>query len=122
MTPREKWQFIVLFVLFILLTGCMSSLMSQAPVTQQVARPGSPQAVYQQAVVAYTKMGGQVQYADAQARVIAGVVHQAVQLNVRVDDDSIVYVTGHLLPGKLVVGSVTEIQDYVALLQQEGGR
>lgn len=117
-----KMHSTLLSLSFGLLVGCATSLMSQAPVTRTVALTGTPQETYTQVARAYNTMGGQVQMADARARVISGIVHNAVQLNVHVDDDSRVHVTGHLVPGKLVVGSMTEVDDYIVLLTKEGKR
>jgi len=57
---------------------------------------------------------------DAPNRRLSGLVHGAVVLTITVDTQSLVEVTGVLVPGKLVLGSLTEADDYVALLTQEG--
>jgi hypothetical protein len=102
-----------------LLTGCATTLMSPVPITRTATFATPADATYQHAVQAFAKMGGQVQTLDARQRLISGVVHRAVTLNVLVDAHSTVQVTGHLLPGKLVVGTMTEPQDYLNLLTQE---
>jgi hypothetical protein len=93
--------------------------MSQHPQTRTFPFPGPPQEAYAFALQAFVKMGGQPQALDAQTRLIAGTVHGAVYLTVTIDPQSVIQVTGHLVPGKMVMGSLTEVDDYLALLQQE---
>lgn len=102
-----------------LLAGCATSLMSRAPVTRSAALAMPPAAAFQRATGTFTRMGGQVQMYDAPNRRLSGLVHGAVVLTVTVDAQSIVEVTGTLVPGKIVVGAVTETDDYLALLTQE---
>jgi hypothetical protein len=69
-------------------------------------------------------MGATITQANTQTRLLSGQVHGVVILNVSVTgaaQQATVEVTGSLLPGKLAVGSFTEVDDYVTLLQQGGG-
>ena len=108
----------VLWMVLVLLNGCATSLMSRAPLTRTMPLGGTPQEAYSQAAQAAARMGVQVQAADAQTRMLAGIVHGAVQLNVMVDAQSTVHVTCQLLPGKLVIGEMSECEDYIALLRK----
>lgn len=110
---------ILLFSLCVFsLFGCATSLMSHEPVTRRLALQGTPQSCYAQAAQAFLKLGGHPQIADPQARVIAGIVHNAVQLNVTVSEQCEVQVSGRVLSGKLALGSFTEVDEYIAILQQ----
>ena len=101
------------------LSGCATSLMSRGPVERSVILPASHADAYTHATQTFTRMGGQLQVVDAQNGVFAGIVHGAVALTVRVDPQSMVHVTAMLVPGKVVMGSLTEADDYLALLTQE---
>lgn len=102
------------------LAGCMTSLMSQEPVRRSVSLQEPPDAAYQRASQAMARMGATIHQANPQTRLLSGIVHGVVVLNVSVTgskESSTVEVTGSLLPGKLAVGSFTEVDQYVALLQ-----
>jgi hypothetical protein len=65
-------------------------------------------------------MGATITQANTQTRLLSGQVHGVVVLNVSVTGTaqaSTVAVTGSLLPGKLAVGSLTEVDDYCNLIQ-----
>jgi hypothetical protein len=112
-----KW--ITLF-LMLLLTGCMTSLMPQTPQTRIVELQASPDEAYRRAAVAMNTMGAEQLQANNQLRLLSGKVHGAVLLNVSVlptTEGAAVHVRGSLLPGKLVIGSVDEVDQYVALLR-----
>lgn len=105
-------------VLCMMLAGCATSLMGQAPVQRTAVLPVSPAIAYSQAAQTFARMGGQVHVADPQSRMLSGVVHGAVVLNVTVDSQSKIDVTGTLVPGKMVLGSLTEVDEYMALLRE----
>src|SRR5262245_31742048 len=75
----------LVYGLFVLLqlTGCATET-----VTRSLTVPGTPQEAYRQAAQTFARMGGQVQTADPQSRVISGVVKGAVQINITVDAQS----------------------------------
>jgi len=106
----------LVYGLFVLshLAGCATET-----VTRSVTLSGTPQHAYTQAAQTFAKMGGQVQTADPQSRVISGVVKGAVQLNITVDEQSTVQATGHVVGGKIAFGKVDEVDTYMQLLQKE---
>lgn len=93
--------------------------MSRAPVERSTVLALPPATAYTRAVQTFARMGGQVQVADAQSRVVSGLVHGAVVLTITVDAQSTVTVTGTLVPGKVVMGTFDEVDTYMALLHQE---
>lgn len=101
------------------LGGCATSLMGRVPIERSLTLPTSPAEAYVHAAQTFTRFGGHLQVADPHSRLLAGTVHGAVALTVHVDATSTVVVTAALLPGKLVVGSLTEADEYLALLAQE---
>ena len=110
---------VVMLATLVLLTSCATSLMSHAPITRQVLLTSPPDAAYQQAAHALSTMGAHITSQDATTRTLSSELHGAVILNVSVDATSIVSVTGTLKPGKVVLGTMTEVDDYAALLTQD---
>jgi hypothetical protein len=104
-----------------LFTSCSSTLLSPQVHTHTLALQGTPQACYVQATHAFAQMGGTVQASDPATRTLSGVMHGVVQLTVVVDPQSTVHVRSHLLPGKLVIGTMDEGAQYLALLHQKAG-
>jgi hypothetical protein len=93
--------------------------MAQAPVSRSTVLALPPATAFQRATGTLTRMGGHVQLYDAANRRVTGLVHGAVLLTVTVDSQSTVEVTGVLLPGKVVLGSMSEVDDYLLLLAKE---
>ena len=108
-------------ILIALLWGLLCFLNSCATetVTRQLVYPGTPQEAYTQAAQTFARMGGKVEFADPQARVITGVVKGAVQMNVTVDPQSMVSVTGHVIDGKVAFGKVDEVDTYLDQLKKD---
>ena len=110
----------ILMCLVLALTGCVTSLMSQTPITREVQLVGTPQAVFAHTTTTLKAMGGEVRVHDTQGRVLVGVLHGAVSITAQVDEASIVHVSGSLLPNKLVIGQLTEVDDFAVRLAQKG--
>ena len=75
---------------------------------------------YAKAMRAMATMGSEFTQMQPEAGFLQGKVHGAVLLTVTlvtVSQGIQVDVSGSLLPGKLVVGAFSEVDDYVALLQ-----
>jgi hypothetical protein len=101
------------------MAGCATSLMAHAPITRSTVLAAPPAEAFQRASLVFTHMGGQVQMYDAPQRRLSGLVHGAVLMTIAVDAQSKVDATGVLVPGKVVLGSLTEVDEYLAMLEDK---
>lgn len=109
-----------LLVLGICVLSSCTALMSQAPLTRSLTVQESPDAAYQRATRAMARLGGEITQADAQSRVLSAKLHNAVVVNVSVEqapDGARIEAVCTLMPNKIAVGAMTECDDYAALLR-----
>jgi hypothetical protein len=99
------------------LTGCASSLMAREPRTLHVAlAPLTPQEAYTKAAKAAAQFGMQIQTNDPHSRMLSGTKNTVLQMNILVDEASVVSVTCQLLPGYIILPSGDECVEYRQLL------
>jgi hypothetical protein len=108
------------------LSGCATAalgLMGQRPPVQEsITLPMPPEQAYLHAATTLAQMGAANIQGNVHERILSSTVHGAVTLDVAVlreGQASRVYVTGRLLPGKLALGKLDEVDDYIALLQKD---
>jgi len=84
------------------------------------------QTAYQRAYKAFGQMDGKVESSDPTILTMTGEVHYAVRLTVGIERQggmrSLVKIHGSVMPGKMVVGTFEEVEQYAALLQVSEGR
>ncbi|MGE3350056.1 MAG: hypothetical protein AB7I35_21720 [Ramlibacter sp.] len=105
------------------LTAC-SSLMPAAtkPELRQLHVADDPDHAYQRALRTMLGMGALITQQNPQTRFLSAQLHNAVVLNVLVmpkGQGSRIDVQGTVLPGKLVLGSFTEVDDFLAAYQRQ---
>jgi hypothetical protein len=104
--------------LLLLVTGCAGSFAGRAPETRTLVLPHGQEFAYQRAAQVLTQMGAQMTAMDG-PRALQGLVHGVVILSIQLQQQpggTLVVVTGSIPPGKLVVGSFTEVDDFCARL------
>ncbi|WP_146180246.1 hypothetical protein [Opitutus sp. ER46] len=123
----KRSSFLLLFLgmasLF-LLSGCASGFIVN-PETRStkftVERPF--ESAHQRAVQTFAALGGSITSQDAHAGTIAATVHNAVNMTVtlnRVSDTRTeVSVWGSTIPGKVVVGVFTEVDDFQRIYMEQ---
>lgn len=115
------WTLVTIFSLG--LTSC-SSLMPAAhtPELRQLRVTDAPDHVYQRALRAVLGMGASITQQNPQTRFLSAQLHNAVVLNVLVmprGQGAQIDVQGTVLPNKLVLGSFTEVDDFLAAFQRQ---
>jgi hypothetical protein len=123
----------ILLLSSVLCGGCALSSLSREPVTRTATYTQFPSFVYQAARLTLADMGAQVTQADLAPPTsgsvagghISSLVHGIVVLNVSVAAEgagSVVTATGSLLPGKVVVGSLDEVDTFMTTLHERMAR
>ena len=114
---------ILVSLLGLSLTGCSSMMpaASKPEIRQLVVRENADQA-YGRALHAALRMGASMTQQNSQTRFFSAQLHNAVVLNVLVTpkgQGALVEAQGTLLPNKLVLGSLTEVDDFMAAYQRQ---
>ena len=109
---------VMLGVLLVTLTSCAGSFAGRAPETRTVPLPGTPAQAYQRAYQTLTAMGAQFTVVDGHQH-LQGVLKGVVLLSVAVQGQgpqTAVQVTGSIPPGKLTLGTFTELDEFCTRL------
>jgi len=114
---------ILVTMLSLSLTAC-SSLMPAAtkPELRQLHVTDDPDHAYQRALRTALGMGASITQQNHQTRFLSAQLHNAVVLNVLVmpkGEGARIDVQGTVLPNKLVLGSFTEVDDFIAAYQRQ---
>jgi multidrug efflux pump subunit AcrA (membrane-fusion protein) len=94
-------------------------MMPREPISKTRVLQESPDAAYQRAARVLAQMGGELTFANPQSRMLSAKLKGVVVLTVQVqptEGGASVEATGTLVPGKVVLGSLTEVDDYLARL------
>ena len=98
------------------LIGCSSIVVNPETRSTKFTVDMPFSAAYSRAVQTYAALGGSITSQDSQAGVIAATVHNALHMTAtlnRVSETKTeVSVWGTTIPGKVVVGTFTEVDDY----------
>jgi hypothetical protein len=103
-------------LLTLFLSGCAGSVTGRAPETRTLTLPTSPAQAYTRATQVLTQMGAEMTFMDGR-QTLQGLVHGAVVLRVQLDEHgagTLVTVTGTIRPGKLILGTMTEVDQFCA--------
>lgn len=106
-------------LLTLILSGCAGSFAGRAPETRTLTVPYSQAQAYTRSSQVLRQMGAEMTAMDGR-QALQGLVHGAVLLSVQLQEQgtsTLVTVTGTIPPGKLVLGTVTEVQDFCTRLQ-----
>jgi len=114
---------ILVYLLGLGLTSC-SSLMPAAtkPEMRQLRVAEDADQAYQRALRTALGMGASITQQNPQTRFLSAQLHNAVVLNVLVmpkGDGVRIDVQGTVLPNKLVLGSFTEVDDFITAYQRQ---
>jgi len=110
-------------ILGLCLTSC-SSLMpaTSKPEIRQLRVADHPDDAYHRALRAVLSLGASITQQNPQTRFLSAQLHNAVVLNVLImpkGEGSRIDVQGTVLPNKLVLGSFTEVDDFIAAYQRQ---
>jgi hypothetical protein len=110
---------ILIGTILLLLTGCAGSFAGRAPETRTLTLPVAPPQAYQRTVATFVAMGAQLPPLHAVGQPLQAMVHGAVLLSVELEGQGTgtrVTVTASIPPGKLVIGTMTELDQFCARL------
>jgi hypothetical protein len=105
-------------LLTLLLSGCAGSFAGRAPETRTLILQTSQAQAYTRSSQVLMQMGAEMTLLDGR-QTLQGVVHGAVVLRVQVAEyanGTVVTVIGTIPPGKLVLGTVTELDQFCTRL------
>ena len=112
---------VLCLLLVILANGCATSLMAREPVQRSLVVPLDASHAYQYAAQTLAQFGASQIQGNESVGMLSSTVKGAIALNVVVraeGQQSRIGVTGQFLPGKVVLGSLDEVDAYIALLQR----
>jgi len=106
-------------LLTLLLSSCAGSFAGRAPETRTLTVPYSQAQAYTRSSQVLRQMGAEMTAMDGR-QALQGLVHGAVLLSVQLQEQgmsTLVTVTASIPPGKLILGTVDELDQFCTRLQ-----
>lgn len=113
---------LVLLPLLLILGGCAGFMRPEAynPVTRSISVKDNYDTAYSKSIRSIASLGSEIISQDKNSGTISAKVHNAVLLNVIVSKNgngATIDATGSVMPGKIVFGSFTEVDDFITTYQ-----